>query len=45
MKALPIIPGRAYHVTGMGLDFTALAPNAAAAIVVGIDILISQGGA
>jgi len=43
MKATPTIPGRAYHVTGMGLDITIFAPGPVDAIVVGIDILIAQG--
>lgn len=43
MKAIPVIPGRAYRVTGQGLDFTALATNPVDALVIGIDILIEQG--
>jgi hypothetical protein len=43
MKAIPTIPGRAYRLTGMGLDLTVFADNAVGAIVVGIDILIAQG--
>ena len=43
MKATPIQPGRAYHVRGMGLDFTALAANPVDAICIGIEILIEQG--
>jgi hypothetical protein len=43
MKSTPVIPGRAYRVTGMGLDLTVFADNAAGAIVVGIEILITQG--
>lgn len=27
MKATPVIPGKAYRVTGCGLDLVVLAPN------------------
>lgn len=43
MKSTPVIPGRAYRVTGMGLDLTVFAPGPVDAIVVGIEILIEQG--
>lgn len=43
MSASPIIPGHAYRVRGMGLDFTALASHPVDAICVGIEILIAQG--
>jgi hypothetical protein len=43
MSATPIVPGRAYRVRGMGLDFTALVPDACAAICLGVEILITQG--
>lgn len=43
MKATPIIPGRAYGLTGCGLDLTVFASNPVDAIVMGIEILIEQG--
>ena len=43
MKASPIIPGRAYSLTGCGLDLTVFASNPVDAIVFGIEILIEQG--
>jgi hypothetical protein len=42
MSVKPIIPGHAYHVRGMGLDFTALATNPVDAMCMAIDLLISQ---
>lgn len=44
MTARPIIPGKAYRVTGQGFTATVLAENAAAAIMAGIDILIALKG-
>lgn len=43
MSIHPTIPGRAYRVLGMGLDFTALAPHPVDALCIGIDVLITQG--
>lgn len=43
MIATPVVPGRAYHVRGMGLEFTALAGSAVEAICMAIDILLVQG--
>lgn len=43
MKATPIIPGRAYGLTGCGLDLTVFANNPVDAIVFGIELLIEQG--
>ena len=43
MRATPVIPGRAYHITGHGLDVTVLASHPVDAIVVGIEILLEQG--
>lgn len=44
MTAKPIIPGKAYRVTGQGIDATILAKNGAEAIMAGIDILIALKG-
>lgn len=43
MKATPVIPGRAYQVTGYSLNMTVLAAHPVDAIVIAIQILLDQG--
>jgi hypothetical protein len=43
MTATPVIPGRAYQVSGFSLNMTVLAKHPVDAIVIAIELLIEQG--
>jgi len=39
MKAVPIVPGKAYRVTGNGFDMEVIAPNPVDALLYVVDMI------